>query len=243
MSVRTSRPRVRLFAAATSVALSALALTACQDGGGVRDEGASAGSSAVTTGDEKPAASEAKPDAPKAPEAPEVPAEASGKQNAAGTQGSTTGSGSAARKPSKPAKPVTCTSATMRVTVTKVSRPINHLLLTATNTGTAPCYAYGAPYLRFDQAQAAVQFIEDSKPQAVVTLDPGQSAYAGIIISSPEGVHGYTAKKLGVLFSNRAMNGSVGSPANLTLPNGGVYVDSSNQVTYWQSDLSAALEW
>ncbi|MFF2844726.1 DUF4232 domain-containing protein [Streptomyces sp. NPDC058001] len=244
MTVRIARPRVRLFAAATSVALSALALTACQNGEGVRDEGASAGNSKVTTGDEKPAGakesdgakesgkSDAKPEAPQAPAAP-------GHQNSAGAQGSTAGSGSG----STSRKTVTCTGATTRVTVTQVSRPINHLLLTATNTGTAPCYAYGAPYLRFDQAQSAVQFIEDSKPQAVVTLQPGESAYAGIITSSPEGAEGYTAKKLGVLFANRAMNGSVGSEAPVTLPKGGVYVDSSNQVTYWQTDLSTALEW
>ncbi|MFE7317457.1 DUF4232 domain-containing protein [Streptomyces sp. NPDC057555] len=141
------------------------------------------------------------------------------------------------------AKPVTCTAATTKVTVAKVNRPINHLLLTATNTGTKPCYAYNAPYLRFDDAQAATSVLRDSVPQAVVTLEPGQSAYAAIGTSSPEGAHGYQAHELGVLFANRAMDGSVGGFARPKLPAGGVYVDSSAFVTYWQSNPADALEW
>src|SRR5436190_18959051 len=41
---------------------------------------------------------------------------------------------------------VTCTTANTKLTVTHVSRPINTLLLKATNTGTKTCYAYIAPY-------------------------------------------------------------------------------------------------
>ncbi|WP_274914942.1 DUF4232 domain-containing protein [Streptomyces sp. WZ-12] len=142
-----------------------------------------------------------------------------------------------------PSKPVTCTAATTKVTVQKVNRPLNHLLLTATNTGNKPCYAYGAPVLRFDDAQAATFVLQDSVPQAVVTLEPGQSAYAAIGTESPEGTHGYQAHELGVLFSNRAMDGSVGGWARPKLPKGGVYVDSSAFVTYWQTDPADALVW
>lgn len=139
--------------------------------------------------------------------------------------------------------PVTCTAATTKVTVQQVDRPINHLLLKAKNTGTKTCYAYGAPFLRFDQAQAATPWVEDSKPQAVVTLEPGQTAYAGIGTSSPEGSDGYQAHKLGVHFSNRGMDGSVGNPAAAKLPADGVYVDSSAYVTYWQTSAADALQW
>ncbi|MFL4493767.1 DUF4232 domain-containing protein [Streptomyces sp. VTCC 41912] len=141
------------------------------------------------------------------------------------------------------AKPVTCTAATTKVTVQKVQRPLNHLLLTATNTGSKPCYAYNAPYLRFDDAQAATAVLRDSVPQAVVTLEPGESAYAAIGTESPQGTHGYRAHRLGVLFSNRAMDGSVGGWARPKLPTGGVYVDSSAFVTYWQPNPADALMW
>ncbi|MFG2828497.1 DUF4232 domain-containing protein [Streptomyces sp. NPDC048434] len=69
--------------------------------------------------------------------------------------------------------PGACTNANTKVVVSKVTRPVNHLLLTVTNTGSGTCDAYGAPVLRFDDEQAAVQLVEDSRPQAVVTLAAG----------------------------------------------------------------------
>ncbi|MFE0099389.1 DUF4232 domain-containing protein [Streptomyces sp. NPDC059009] len=143
--------------------------------------------------------------------------------------------------PSAAAK--SCTAATTKMTVKEVGRPLNHLLLSAKNTGTKTCYAYGAPFLRFDEAQAATAWLEENIPQAVVTLEPGETAYAAIGTSSPEGVEGYRAHRLGVHFSNRTMNGSVGAPAPARLPKGGVYVDSSAFVTYWQTSASDALMW
>ncbi|MER5260126.1 MULTISPECIES: DUF4232 domain-containing protein [unclassified Streptomyces] len=153
------------------------------------------------------------------------------------------GSAASAATPAAKAAPVTCTAATTKVTVQEVDRPINHLLLKAKNTGTKTCYAYSAPFLRFDEAQAPTPWLEDSTPQAVVTLKPGQSAYAGIGTSSPEGTDGYQAHSLDVLFSNRGANGSVGAPAAAKLPSGGVYVDSSAFVTYWQTSAADALVW
>ncbi|MFD0417506.1 DUF4232 domain-containing protein [Streptomyces sp. NPDC127108] len=141
------------------------------------------------------------------------------------------------------AAPVTCTAANTKVTVKKVDRPVNHLLLRAKNTGTKTCYAYHAPYLRFGQSQAATAVLRESVPQAVITLEPGKSAYAGIRTESPEGTNGFKTKKLGVLFSNRAHNGGAGTSAKPKLPTGGVYVDDSAFVTYWQSRASDALAW
>ncbi|EPH44830.1 DUF4232 domain-containing protein [Streptomyces aurantiacus] len=142
------------------------------------------------------------------------------------------------------AAPSACTSSKVKLTVKNVERPLNHLLLKATNTSGKTCFAYNAPYLRFhEEAQAPVQWNEDSVPQAVVTLEPGQSAYAGITTSTPEGSDGHTARDLGVLFANRAANGSVGNLKTAQLPGEGVYVDSSAQVTYWQPNAAAALAW
>ncbi|WP_030565192.1 DUF4232 domain-containing protein [Streptomyces aureocirculatus] len=138
---------------------------------------------------------------------------------------------------------VTCSAANTEVTVKKVNSPVNHLLLKATNTGGKTCFAYNAPYLRFDDAQSATAVNRDSVPQAVVSLEPGQSAYAGILTSTPQGTHGYQARDLGVSFANRAWTGSVGGSKDLKLPGGGVYLDSSAAVTYWQPNAAAALAW
>ncbi|MFC0600381.1 DUF4232 domain-containing protein [Streptomyces palmae] len=258
MSATTARTRVRLLAAAT-LALASFSLTACQDGGsGTRSEGR------ANTAHQSAAPAHSAKDAEEAPAAAKDDRDGTGSQKTgqtgqSGQSGGNAGdSGTAAAKPPAQAAPArtdrgnrgsgtatTCTSANTKVTVTQVSRPINHLLLTATNTGTAPCYAYYAPYLRFDDAQAATAFNEDSKPQAVVTLKPGESAYAGIRTSAADGgaQHGITAQRLGVSFANRDQDGSVGGSTNLTLPGGGVYVDDSAEVTYWQTSMDDALMW
>ncbi|MEV5435989.1 DUF4232 domain-containing protein [Streptomyces sp. NPDC052682] len=147
----------------------------------------------------------------------------------------------AAAAPGKAAAIAACTTANTEVTVSDVRRPINHLLVTATNTSTKPCNAYGAPYLGFGGGQAAVPWLEDSKPQAVVTLAPGESAYAGIGTYTPDGGEGTTYKTVDVLFANKAMNGSVGKAKTLTLPDGGTYVNDSAFVTYWQDNVADAL--
>ncbi|MER8016141.1 DUF4232 domain-containing protein [Streptomyces griseoluteus] len=136
-----------------------------------------------------------------------------------------------------------CTTATTKLTVTEVSRPLNHLLLKATNTGTASCNAYYAPVLRAGaDAQAPLAWFEDSKPQAVVTLKPGESAYAGIATYSPDGEGGATEKTLGVFFTDRDAGGT-GKEKTLNLPNGGVFFNSAAAVTYWQATAADALTW
>lgn len=230
--------RIRTTVLAATALLAALSLTACngddvtdtgkpaasptadQDGGQSKEPSAPAKDSTSPTDTESEPAADAKP---------KVPATDTGtKTKAPATD-------------SKPKTAVTCDGSNTKVTVTKVSRPVNHLLLTATNTGDRPCHAYYAPMLRFDGAQAVFQVNRDSQPQAVVTLDPGQAAYAGIALTGePNGDKPYDSKNLGVTFADRS-NGPVNSsPAELTLP-GTTYWDDNGFVTYWQSEMDDAL--
>ncbi|MHA7959500.1 DUF4232 domain-containing protein [Streptomyces sp. L500] len=137
-----------------------------------------------------------------------------------------------------------CSAANSKVTVNSISRPINHLALTVTNTSAKPCAAYSFPALVFDEAQASIQAVRESVPQSVVMLEPGQSAYAGIRLSSADGsgAHGRTAHNLTVYFSGRSGNDSTGTPAHLTLPKD-THIDDSAAVTYWQSDFEDAIKW
>ncbi|WP_329348676.1 DUF4232 domain-containing protein [Streptomyces sp. NBC_01261] len=137
---------------------------------------------------------------------------------------------------------VTCTGANTKVTGQTVSRPLNHLLLTVKNTGSRTCYLYGYPALRFTDAQSVPPVDEDTQPQAVTTLRPGQSGYAGVRLSAADGSGsgGYTAKTLSVIFQNRAL-AFVGSGVKVALPSKGVYIDSSLTTTYWLTNPSDAL--
>ncbi|MFF6986745.1 DUF4232 domain-containing protein [Streptomyces sp. NPDC010273] len=139
---------------------------------------------------------------------------------------------------------VTCTGANTKVTAQTVTRPLNHMLLTVKNTGSKTCYLYGYPALRFQDAQAVPPVVEDSQPQAVTTLSPGQSGYAGVNLSSADGsgTGGYTAKTLSVIFQNRDLD-FIGSGVKVPLPSKGTYIDSSLRTTYWLSDPQDALSW
>ncbi|RMI36812.1 DUF4232 domain-containing protein [Streptomyces triticirhizae] len=157
----------------------------------------------------------------------------------AGEDGSA-GEGESGEEPVEDIEP--CTDATTEVTVTSVERPLNHLLLTATNTGDATCFAYSAPFLRFGEAQAPVPPYEDSAPQSVVALDPGDVAYAAISTSSAAGEagEGWTVDSLGVRFAGAEGEG-VGGMVDVPLPDGELYVDNTALVTYWNTALDEVL--
>ncbi|WP_329153524.1 DUF4232 domain-containing protein [Streptomyces sp. NBC_01456] len=135
-----------------------------------------------------------------------------------------------------------CTGDNVTAVITKVPRPLNHLLLTITNKGSRSCNAYFAPSLRFDDEQSATQVNEDSKPQAVATVAPGRSVYASVLLSSAAGgTHGRTARKLTVYFTPRSGSGSTGAPVTLSLPTG-THKDDNASVTYWQNSAADALQ-
>ncbi|WP_055545823.1 DUF4232 domain-containing protein [Streptomyces sp. NBRC 110028] len=125
------------------------------------------------------------------------------------------------------------------VEVQSVKRPVNHLLLKFTNRAGVDCNVPSYPILRFGNAQAATPAAEDTKPQAVVTLAPGESAYAGITTSSGDGSGSSGAKESQLEVFLKGLDNST----TVNLPAGGVYVDSSAQVTYWQNTASDALTW
>lgn len=233
--------RTRSTVVATAALLAGLSLTACQNDDPSRTP--------------RPAGSgKASAAAPETPASTPAPGTAGGTasgsttgdrgQGTGGTAGRSTGGGSGdtTGEGGGDSSPTTCTGDTAKVVVSKVSRPINHLLLTVTNTGSRDCAAYHAPLLRFDDEQSATRVIDDSKPQAVVTLAPGQAAYASITLSAADGSgsNGRTAKRLTVHFAPRDGSGSTGAPAELTLP-AGTHKDDNAAVTYWQSDMADAL--
>ncbi|MFD5977942.1 DUF4232 domain-containing protein [Streptomyces bacillaris] len=231
--MRTHRFRTTALAATALVA--ALSLTACAGNEGTKSAGpAPAASAPAATGTDAapgPAASETA-ESSASPAAPASSGENTAPHSATTKAPQATSAASAAR--------TACTTANTRVTVTQVSRPVNHLLLTLKNTGSGLCDAYYAPHLGFDGAQSVFPILEDSKPQAVVTLAPGEEAYAGIGLTGEPGQSKlYKSKNLRVFFAKR--NGSTyDKPATLKLPAETSW-DENGFVTYWQADRATAL--
>ncbi|MEU9352359.1 DUF4232 domain-containing protein [Streptomyces griseoloalbus] len=248
------KSRIRLFAA-TGAALAALALTACQDGTGTTDEGASESTATAAT-DTSSGAS--KGDATSNEHGQAGGAEAAGGGGGStdtgknGTTGSTgkgsdksagTGSSTGAGSDDGPETRVACNGSNTTVTAQPVSRPVNHMLITVKNTGSQPCDLTYYPVLRFDEMQWVPQPVEASKPQSVVGIDPGQSAYAGVLLASADGSGdgGTTGHKLTVGFQGLTENSDGGPSATPSLPAKGVYYDSTLAVTYWQQSMEDAL--
>ncbi|MFG2988181.1 DUF4232 domain-containing protein [Streptomyces sp. NPDC048257] len=224
--VRTpSRPRtLRRFAGTAALVLAALALTACQDGTGFKDGGAGAAPGSA------PAAPSATTAAPATPATP-----------AASDPGSA--KGSSAPAPSAEGGRVQCNGSNTAVTVQPVSRPLNHMLITVKNTGSKTCDLTYYPLLRFDEMQWAPAAREETRPQAVVSLAPGQSGYAAALLSAADGSGegGTTGQRLTIAFQGRTPKSDGGASATPSLPEAGVHYDSSLTVTYWQQNSADAL--
>ncbi|WP_327337569.1 DUF4232 domain-containing protein [Streptomyces sp. NBC_01324] len=252
--------RIRTTVIAATALLAALSLTACGgDDGGTSDNGKSGASAPAANSAAKQSQS---PDAASQKDGTDADAAADGKKSGTsdGTSNGTSDADAEAAKAGKTDKGSTgstnqagssskgksdaCTGDNVKTGVSKVTRPINHLLLTVTNTGSTTCNAYYAPKLRFDDAQAVFPILEDSKPQAVVTLNPGESAYASIGLTGEPGAGPAPRKAthLQVNFAGRSNEGSTGSPAELNLPANTVW-DDNGFVTYWQTEMSDALQY
>ncbi|WP_327710467.1 DUF4232 domain-containing protein [Streptomyces sp. NBC_00464] len=233
---------IRTTALAATALLAALSLTACgsEDGSSAGAKAGSAAPAAHTAVKQSPppaataAPEEKSTDTGSTPRNTTAPAESDAKNTSAPTD--------RAGATSDRTTPVTCHGGNTKTTVSTVSRPLNHLLLTLTNTGDRPCYAYYAPKLRFDDAQAVFPILDASQPQAVVTLDPGRSAYAAIGLTGEPGAGPAPRKAthLQVNFSGRNLEGSSGTPVNLTLPSD-TFWDDNGFVTYWQTEMADAL--
>lgn len=137
-----------------------------------------------------------------------------------------------------------CDPANISIVATPLPQRANHLLLEAKNTSGTTCDLYSYPFLQFDEAQAPLAPLEDSQPQAVVTLAPGASGYASVMTSSADGsgTNGHQRTSLSVSLADRDGQGGGGS-APVALPGGSTYLDDSAWVTYWQSDAATAANW
>ncbi|MFI7395439.1 DUF4232 domain-containing protein [Streptomyces tendae] len=237
--------RTRLFAA-TTVALAALSLTACEGDELTGSPAPDSATSATADVNNAQPAGSAKGDTGKS--GSNSSNGSAGNDNASGSGSgadAATGTGTDERSDGSDGSdgsdadvPGECSASDVRITAANAPRPINHLLLTATNTGSKTCALPQYPAARFGEAQSVPPVAESSKPQSLTTLAPGESGYAGVRLSSGDGSgeNGYETNTLTIPFED-------GSIATVKLPAGGVYVDTALTVTYWQTDASNALEY
>lgn len=253
-TTRTARTaRTARLLAVTGAALAALTLTACDNGMGTQDEGSASATTDTTADAGTGTGTDGNKNAPNGGQNEKNQADkssnttggtgSSGSSGTSGTSGSSETSGSSDSSGTDPDDRATCDGSNTAVTAQPVPRPLNHMLITVKNTGTKLCDLYYYPTLRFDEAQSAPSVIEDSLPQAVVTLAPGESGYAGVLLSAADGSgeNGETARKAEIIFQGTTPGSDGGPSAHPSLPAQGVYHDSTLAVTYWQYTADDAL--
>lgn len=235
--------RLRLIAAA-GITLATFALTACQDGTGTKDEGPGQSADSTATAD----ASKNTPTGPAAEGAGSDKSAQDGEGKGGGNGGSGGGTDRGAGSSDDSGDPqsrVACNGSNTTVTAKPVSRPVNHMLITVKNTGSKLCDLTYYPVLRFDEMQWVPQPVKETQPQAVVSLQPGETGYAAALLSAADGSGdgGTTGRKLAVGFQGSTPNSDGGPAAIPSLPAEGVYYDSSLTVTYWQRSMDDALNY
>ena len=167
-----------------------------------------------------------------------------------GASPSTAAAGSSTQ-PSKPTSPGPggqrdCSTDMLHFTIGTVREPINHVLISATNTSQVPCHVNKYPLLRTFQADKMTIGLADlNKPAAPILLAPGATAYAGVMTNAADG-SGTNHRNVSALFlqlqPGDAGAGGVGRPVSLSMPASAQYIDSSAYVSYWESDAQSALD-
>ncbi|MER7173597.1 DUF4232 domain-containing protein [Streptomyces mesophilus] len=228
----TLRRRAALVIAGTAAV--GMVLTGCSDSGSGRKSSNSSGGSSSSKGSSK----DSSKGSGKTQDPSDTPTKDGGKTVPAG-------------KPSKPAaggggKTGPCTNAETKLTVTAAPRPVNYQLITLTNTGKRTCTVLHYPVVSFGpDLDGTAEGREDTRPQAVVTLKPGASAYAGLNTSPADRADDGTkphAKTLSVdLIRKVGADGSTvqfGEPDTVKVNDLFIY---EPKVSYWQQEMDLAL--
>ncbi|WP_055500843.1 DUF4232 domain-containing protein [Streptomyces albus] len=155
----------------------------------------------------------------------------------AGT-GTRSGSGSGSGAPK--ADGSTCTVGKVSVKLRRTGGSAPAVLLKATNTGSTRCDLYGYPLVGFPDAQAPVA-IGGGKPQSVVSLKPGGSAYASLSLAEGDGAEVHREKQLTVELADRELRGT-GATARVDAPSGaGLALSDESTVSYWNTTAEDAM--
>lgn len=225
-----SRPNPVRLAAATAAVLAAMTLAAgCGSSKSSGTKNAAAGPDATVT----------------ATSAPGSGPGAAAATSATSAAGDTASSTSEPPKPTDPGPggPRDCSTDMLSFKIAPLREPINHVLITATNTSKLPCHLNKYPMLRTLLSQnAIIKAADATKPAGPILLAPGSTAYAGIMTNSADGsgVAGRNVASLELQLQPGTGSGGVGRPTSVPMPAGAQYIDSTAVVTYWESDLQAA---
>ncbi|MBQ0863056.1 DUF4232 domain-containing protein [Streptomyces sp. RK75] len=247
MTARTRRT-VRSAGLVAVAATAAFSLTACQDGGGKDDDAGSSTSSAVSkdsqTKDSQTKASQTKDSQTNGSGSTGSGSAGSGGSGSSGAKSGNGGSSTAGGSPQAEAagvKRTACAVGKVSVGLKETGGSAPVILLKATNNGSTRCDLYGYPFVGYPDAQAPIA-VGGGKPQAVVSLEPGESAYASLGLEKGDGGNMHREKHLTVELADRNQHGT-GATAKVSAPDGaGLALSDNSTVSYWNTTPESAMQ-
>ncbi|MEU6314438.1 DUF4232 domain-containing protein [Streptomyces sp. NPDC047014] len=121
------------------------------------------------------------------------------------------------------------------------SKDDSKLMLTVDNKGPTSCLLTSYPVLRIkDGFGPLIAVMESTKPQAPVLLEPGKSAYAGLLARQGGKQSATLTTDLALAPHGQPPEENTGEGTLLQLPPGGVHMTPKAQVTYWQPTSESA---
>lgn len=125
-----------------------------------------------------------------------------------------------------------CTADGMKLSLFRGDGSMPVVYLKATNTAGDTCALENYPVLGYEGAQSPIAVDESSKPQSVVMVDSGKSAYAAIQLSdATTDMHRETTFDVGI--------GS--STTSVTADGSGLAINNDTRVTYWATTMAEAM--
>ncbi|MFI0861269.1 DUF4232 domain-containing protein [Streptomyces smyrnaeus] len=244
MTARTRRT-VRSAGLVAVAATAAFSLTACQDGGGKDDAGSST-SSAVSK-DSQTKDSQTKASQTNGSGSTGSTGSGSAGSGGSGSSGAKSGNGGSSTAGGSPqaeaagVKRTACAVGKVSVGLKETGGSAPVILLKATNNGSTRCDLYGYPFVGYPDAQAPIA-VGGGKPQAVVSLEPGESAYASLGLEKGDGGNMHREKHLTVELADRNQHGT-GATAKVSAPDGaGLALSDNSTVSYWNTTPKSAMQ-
>jgi hypothetical protein len=217
---RTVRSTTVLLAAA-----SVMALTACQAGQEPNDR---------TDGVDRPASSPSRSADADSPGGDS----SSGGEDGSGAAAGSTGSASGGSTPDalEPTDVPPCSTFDVDLTVTLADASKSQFLLMVTNKSKKECNALNYPVVTFGDLDGRALFLADTHPKDIITLKPGESAYAGLMGGRNDG-NGKIVQSIGMTMDTKSdLDQKV-----LTADTPDLYVTEEASVSAWLHEPDDAL--
>ncbi|MGW7689529.1 DUF4232 domain-containing protein [Streptomyces asiaticus] len=234
--MKTTRHTIRTAGLVAVAAVVAFSLTACQsdsdkddDAGSSASAGASKGSG--DSGDSGDSGGKGSG------------SDGSGSTGSGGGQSGEEGSGDAGTQTGEEDSDVkrsACTVGNVAVSLQETGGSAPVILLKASNNGSTRCDLYGHPFVGYPGAQTSIP-AGGRKPQSVVSLEPGKSAYAALSLEEGNRGNMHREKQLTVELADRNLQGT-GETAKINAPgDAGLAISDNSTVSYWNNTIEEVL--